>query len=89
MMYPHFYCDACSNIYFDESLRDMLFRHTGEIDAGVLHEIESKLPNCPCGGHFSPGRNPKCPHCKKELANQADALQRLTDPYLILVQAQD
>lgn len=49
----------------------------------VVQRIAVTLPSCPCGGHFRPGANPKCPTCGTEFAHQHDVVRRLTDPQLI------
>ena len=51
----------------------------------LLNHIAETLPACPCGGHFMPGTNPKCPSCGFEFANSADPVSRLTDPQVILI----
>lgn len=82
-MAPHFYCDLCSNVYFSEAQRDQL--HERGASAELLEELEALLPRCPCGGQFRPNTSPKCPRCGYELSHQDSAIDRLTDPYAILV----
>ena len=78
---PHFYCDSCSNVFFRESDNHLL--HTQGPTESLLNQLAASLPECPCGGRFRPGMNPKCPHCKFELVHQATAVDRLSDPYAI------
>ena len=83
-MAPHFYCDRCSNVFFRESDADRLrIEPAGE---ALVGRIAATLPGCPCGGHFRPGANPKCPHCGWAIPNRLDPVQRLTDPFAILVE---
>jgi len=82
-MYPHFYCDACSNVYFSRAHHAALVE--GRADAAMLQKIGSELPRCPCGGQFRPGANPKCPACRAELPHRLDAEARLLDPFAVLV----
>lgn len=84
-LFPHFYCNKCSNVIrrkvdFEKVMKSEI------ISESLLQEISSTLPKCPCGGNFQPGTNPKCPHCKKEIPHQNNAIERLTDPYLIVIQ---
>lgn len=83
-MAPHFYCDRCSNIFFNKGDRDLVWGR--EQTHELLDEIESTLPACPCGGQFRSGQNPKCPHCGYEFKHQDDPVRRLKDPYAILVE---
>lgn len=79
-MSPHFYCDKCSNVFFTQSHRDLLYRK--RVSEELLSEIASSLPKCTCGGQFAPGANPRCPHCGQqiELHSGASSLKRLSDP---------
>ncbi len=81
--FPHFYCDQCSNVYLCEAAREYLTG--GEAGPKVLAKIARELPACPCGGRFTPGENPKCPNCNYAFEHQHDALQRLSDPQMIVV----
>lgn len=79
---PHFYCDQCSNAIHREADKEASWeRQTEEI----LNDIATKLPDCPCGGRFRPGANPKCPKCNEEFRHSDSPLQRLTDPHVILI----
>jgi hypothetical protein len=80
---PHFYCDRCSNVYFREAHRRLLYER--EASRQLVDEIASSLPDCPCGGRFLPGAGPKCPHCRFEFQHQDDPVKRLDDPHAILV----
>jgi len=84
MSFPHFYCNTCSNVIRRESDFDKVMKNKITVD--LLNEITKSLPNCPCSGKFSPETNPKCPHCEHEIPHQRSAIERLTDPYLIVVQ---
>jgi hypothetical protein len=50
-----------------------------------MEEIADDLPDCPCGGRFRPGANPKCNHCREEFPHQSDPVTRLHDPHMIVV----
>jgi len=80
---PHFYCDTCSNILFREKDRQRI--RGQEISEDLLQEFTEDLPECTCGGQFRPETNPKCPHCKREIKHQDNAIKRLRDPYAIQV----
>jgi hypothetical protein len=81
---PHFYCDSCSNVFFRQSDRDRI--RESRPSSSLLEAIAQTLPECSCGGRFVPGSNPKCPHCHREIAHQADPVSRLDDPYAILLE---
>lgn len=83
-MTPHFYCSKCSNLYYSEAHHLRLQQQ--QPSAQMVSEIAATLPECPCGGQFVAGSNPKCPHCHVELAHQSSAVERLTDPYAILLE---
>ena len=80
---PHFYCNSCSNALLREIDKDLLYE-LGATDE-LLNRITSTLPNCDCGGKFESGMNPKCPNCNFEFKHQHDAVTRLSDPQIILV----
>jgi hypothetical protein len=83
-MAPHFYCDRCSNLYYSESHHKRIWGK--KPTQSLLLEIETTLPICPCGGKFRPGQNPKCPHCGFEFKHKSNPVERLTDPYAILLE---
>lgn len=81
---PHFYCTRCSNVFFRESDAE---RIRLEPDTPhLLQSISATLPSCPCGGEFLPDQHPKCPRCGTAIPNRFDAVQRLSDPYAVLVE---
>lgn len=77
---PHFFCDTCSNVIHREQDHALLYEH--EANQELLEQIAATLPNCPCGGRFVPGANPKCPSCKTEYAHQWDAVKRLNVAFM-------
>lgn len=81
-LWPHFYCDRCSNAIHSEADKQIAW---SEQTSEVVQRIAAALPACPCGGHFKPGANPKCPACGAEFAHQNDVVRRLTDPCVILI----
>ena len=88
-MFPHFYCNRCSNVLFRDSdgeLLDNLIASHGLSDEEILNQISRSLPTCPCGGCFAAGQNPKCPSCKMEIVHGDDAVKRMRDPYAILIE---
>lgn len=80
---PHFYCDTCSNVFHRESDFERIYHQ--ERTRQLLEQIAATLPSCPCGGRFAPEASPKCPTCHQDLSHQASVLERLNDPYAILV----
>ena len=80
---PHFFCDTCSNLYFDEAQRALLYRR--KATRRLLREMAASLPDCPCGGRFRPEADPRCPGCGRELEGDPDPLQRLTQPGAVLL----
>jgi hypothetical protein len=80
--FPHFYCDRCSNAIQREADKQMAW---SEQSLEIVQRIAATLPDCPCGGHFKPGTNPKCPACGGEFAHKNDTVRRLTDPNVILI----
>ncbi|EPE9571079.1 hypothetical protein ACSPRU_005832, partial [Escherichia coli] len=77
---PHFFCDTCSNVIHREQDHALLYEN--EINQELLDRIAATLPDCPCGGRFVPGANPKCPSCKTEYVHQWDAVKRLNVPFM-------
>jgi len=80
--YPHFYCSDCSNVIHRESDKILVWNEQTE---QILKEIVKTLPQCTCGGSFIADSNPKCPNCKSEFKHGNDAIKRLTDPHMILI----
>jgi len=80
--FPHFYCNRCSNVIHRRSDQKLIWK---ESTAELLDQIAETLPDCPCGGKFTPGANPKCAGCGGDLAHQDDPLTRLDDPHMIAV----
>lgn len=81
--FPHFYCDRCSNVYHDAEGKQEILANTATPE--LLEKLEVRLPGCPCGGCFRAAANPKCPHCGQGFQHQHNALQRLSDPHMIVV----
>lgn len=81
---PHFYCDTCSNVYFRVADRELV-KELGET-LEALEQIVARLPQCPCGGQFVVGSNPKCPNCARKFPYEGDSLIRLGDPYAIQIE---
>ena len=79
---PHFYCDRCSNVIHRAGDRDLVREARSP---ALLDQIAATLPECPCGGRFAPGANPKCAQCGAEIPHQDDAVARLGDPQMIVV----
>ena len=80
--WPHFYCNRCSNAVWRLEDQDSAWERQ---DEETLAAIAATLPDCPCGGSFVPGANPKCPGCGAEFTHQNEPLKRLTDPCVILI----
>jgi hypothetical protein len=91
--FPHFYCNQCSNVIHRESDKeevlksDCNFEIVGDQSCAqaLLEKIANSLPECPCGGMFKPGENPKCPSCRYEFKHGYDEIYRLNDPYMIVL----
>lgn len=80
---PHFFCDTCSNVIHREQNHALLYEH--EANKELLDQIAATLPNCPYGGRFVPGANPKYPSCKTEYAHHWDAVTRLNAPFMAIL----
>jgi transposase-like protein len=80
---PHFYCNKCSNALVREKDKKLLYE-LGATEE-LLNTILPTLPLCGCGGKFEANSNPKCPKCKSEFKHQGNAVNRLSDPHVILV----
>ena len=82
LCFPHFYCDRCSNVI--HRVKDQRLVYDGGSQE-LLDRISADLPDCSCGGRFRPGENPKCGHCGAAFPHRGDALQRLGDPHMIVL----
>ncbi len=80
--FPHFYCNLCSNVIHRRKDQALVWETKSQ---EILDQISEDLPDCPCGGRFSPGENPKCAHCGEEFPHQSDPVFRLDDPHMIVV----
>lgn len=85
--FPHFYCRDCSNVLRRDSDTEIVWRaqEQGVLDHSVVDQIAATLPECPCGGRFLPGANPKCPSCCAEFAHQDGVVTRLLDERPIVI----
>lgn len=83
-VFPHFYCDTCSNVYWSHA--DWVRAQSNQDRTAALAEIVASLPPCPCGGRFVPGSNPACPTCGARIPHQDDPAERLFDPHAIVVE---
>jgi hypothetical protein len=79
---PHFYCNRCSNVIHRKADKMASWERQ---DEEVLNHIAATLPECPCGGRFEPGADPKCPHCGTEFKNPTSAVERLKDLFMIVL----
>lgn len=80
--FPHFYCDRCSNVIHRKADQELVWETATK---ELVDQIAATLPECPCGGRFRPGANPKCRHCGSEIPNSGDVVQRLGDPNMIVI----
>ena len=81
--YPHFFCECCSNVYLYQGGKSEILQTNPTPQ--LVGQLEAQLPGCPCGGSFKPGANPKCPHCGHAFEHQRDAVERLSDPHMIVM----
>jgi hypothetical protein len=68
-------------MYWDKG-KDLLFKKGFTED--TLEMISSQLPECSCGGRFSPGQAPKC-ECGFEFSFTDGPIERLKDPHILLL----
>ncbi len=80
--FPHFFCNRCSNVIHRRE--DLALVWEGKSQE-LLDQIAGTLPDCPCGGRFTPGANPKCVHCGADFPHQDDPVERLHDGRMIAV----
>ena len=80
--FPHFYCDCCSNVIQRDADKELVWH---EATQELVDQIAATLPDCPCGGRFRPGADPKCRGCGAPLPHQDDPVKRLHDPHMIVV----
>ena len=80
--FPHFYCNRCSNVIHRFCDQIIVWEESSQ---ELLDQIAATLPDCPCGGRFTPGANPKCSHCGEEVPHQSDPVTRLDDPHMIVI----
>lgn len=82
--FPHFYCSRCSNVIHREADKAPIYA-AGGADAQVLAQIAATLPDCPCGGHFTPGAGPKCRHCQQDTGLVRDPVAYLQNPNMLIL----
>lgn len=80
--FPHFYCSRCSNVILREADKELVWEAA---TPEILARIAATLPDCPCGGHFTPGAGPKCRHCQQDVGLVNDAVAYLQNPHLVLL----
>lgn len=83
-LYPHFYCNTCSNVLWREE--DYKKVQKNALSTKLLITINTSLPNCPCGGRFQIDANPKCPNCHVEIIHKIDFLDRLKDANVLVIE---
>ena len=80
--FPHFFCSACSNVIHRAADKALVW------DAAtpeILAQVAASLPDCSCGGRFTPGAGPKCQHCQQEIPLVADAVAYLHNPNMVVL----
>jgi hypothetical protein len=80
--FPHFYCDSCSNVIQRDADKELVWH---EATQELADRIAATLPDCPCGGRFRPGADPKCRGCDAPLSHRDDPVKRLHDPHMIVI----
>lgn len=84
--FPHFYCNQCSNaIHRDSDKHAIYYIRDKDMTMELVENIASTLPDCPCGGRFVPGANPKCPVCCTEFGRRGDVVKRLPNHHVIVI----
>ena len=78
--FPHFFCNQCSNVIHRREDKALVWEVKSQ---DLLDQIAATLPDCPCGGHFTPGANPKCVHCGADFPHHDDPVERLHDGQMI------
>jgi len=81
-LFPHFYCNRCSNVIHRRGDQALVREQS---TPELLKKIAATLPDCPCGGRFTPGANPKCQKCGWESTNWWTVVTRLGDPNMVVV----
>jgi hypothetical protein len=82
--FPHFFCSDCSNVIVRDADKQLLY-DAAAASAELLARIAATLPECPCGGRFTPGAGPKCRHCHQQIPLVADAVAYLTNPHMVVL----
>jgi len=80
--FPHFFCSNCSNVIHREADKKLVYEAA---TPELLAQIAATLPECPCGGRFTPGAGPKCGHCRHEIPLVANAVAYLHNPNMVLL----
>jgi endogenous inhibitor of DNA gyrase (YacG/DUF329 family) len=80
--FPHFYCSQCSNVYLNREAQELVYY---EATPALLAQIAATLPDCPCGGHFTPTAGPKCNWCHHEIPLVRNPVQHLQNPNMVLL----
>jgi hypothetical protein len=82
-VYPHFYCDKCSNVYYNNEDKELVIK--SDLTESLFNQIITNLPACPCGGHFCANKGPKCPYCNYRQPRTINIVSILTEPHAIIM----
>ena len=80
--FPHFYCSRCSNVIHRSADKELVWEAA---TPEILAQLAATLPDCPCGGHFTPGASPKCQHCHQDTNLVADPVAFLHNPHMVVL----
>jgi hypothetical protein len=80
--FPHFYCSRCSNVFGRAADKELVW---DAATPALLEQIAATLPDCPCGGHFTPGAGPKCQYCQQDTNLVADPVTYLRNPHMVVL----
>lgn len=80
--FPHFFCSRCSNVIHRDADKDLVWEAA---TPELLAQIDATLPECPCGGRFTPGVGPTCRHCQQKIDLIRDPVQYLHNPNMVVM----
>jgi hypothetical protein len=72
--WPYAYCGQCGMVAILSCWSEQWPEDVKGCQKEIAREMEPHLKPCACGGKFTKGNNPRCPHCKHALSAELAAV---------------